>query len=171
MLHEWDLAVCNLFGLPFLPQHSSPESHQVAVCIHGLKDVWVLAVTSKAAVNIHAQVFVWMEVFIFWDKCLGMQLLNGKVVWLFKKLLNFSRAAVPFYVPTSRVCVSVCVWVCVEPLSCRQTGLPHTLCPGVQQRRHRVLVRKLQQLGRHVFVDVLKERVGPWKSHKRNEST
>lgn len=43
---------------------------------------------------------------------------------------------------------------------CRQAGLPDALSPRVQQLRHRVFVRKLQQLGRHVLVNRLQEVVG-----------
>ena len=66
------------------------------------------------------------------------------------------------------VCVCVCVYmcvfvcVCVCALGCRQAGLSDALGPGVQQLRHRVLVWELQQLGGHVLVDRLQERVGTW---------
>lgn len=41
-----------------------------------------------------------------------------------------------------------------------QAGLPDALGPGVEQLRHRVFVRELQQFGRHVPVDRLQEAVG-----------
>ena len=44
-----------------------------------------------------------------------------------------------------------------------QTGLPDALRPRVEQLRHRVFVRQLQQFGRHVSVDRLQEAVRTWR--------
>ena len=65
----------------------------------------LLVVMNKAVTNIHVQVFVWTCVFIFWDRCLRVQLLDLMItacLVLFKKPSKlFLRANVPFYSPAT----------------------------------------------------------------------
>ncbi len=51
-------------------------------------------------------------------------------------------------------------WVVGGASGSRQACLADALSPGVEQLRHRVFVRQLQQFGRHVSVDRLQEAVG-----------
>lgn len=44
------------------------------------KDIWVWAVTTKAAANTHGRVFVWTEACSCWDPCPGAQLPSPVVV-------------------------------------------------------------------------------------------
>lgn len=50
---------------------------------------------------------------------------------------------------------------------CGQTGLADALSPGVEQLRHRVFVRQLQQFRRHVPVDRLQEAVRTWRQEDK----
>ena len=72
---------------------------------HVTKNGVFVGIMNNAAVNIRVQVFVWM--YICTSLCVYLGVMGLLCLWLLFKLLRnqqmFSRAAAPFYAPSSSV--------------------------------------------------------------------